>query len=69
MVDHIGLRVKDIKASARFYTAALAPLGHVAGSAGEGYAGSTSASASASSPTAAWTAPTRASSPSATAWW
>ena len=30
MVGHIGLRVKDIKASARFYTAALAPLGHVA---------------------------------------
>jgi len=39
MYDHIGLRVKDIKASTRFYTAALAPLGHVAGSAGEGYAG------------------------------
>ena len=39
MYDHIGLRVKDIKASARFYTAALAPLGHVPGPAGEGYAG------------------------------
>lgn len=39
MYDHIGLRVKDIGASARFYTAALAPLGHVAGSSGEGYAG------------------------------
>lgn len=39
MHDHIGLRVKDIAASARFYTAALAPLGHVAGSSGEGYAG------------------------------
>jgi len=39
MYDHIGLRVKDIKASARFYTAALAPLGHVPGSSGEGYAG------------------------------
>lgn len=39
MYDHIGLRVKDIQASARFYTAALAPLGHVPGSAGDGYAG------------------------------
>lgn len=39
MYDHIGLRVKDIAASARFYAAALAPLGHIAGSSGEGYAG------------------------------
>jgi len=39
MYDHIGLRVKDIAASSRFYAAALAPLGHVAGSAGDGYAG------------------------------
>ncbi len=29
MYDHIGLRVKDLDASVRFYTAALAPLGHV----------------------------------------
>lgn len=27
MYDHIGLRVKDVAASARFYAAALAPLG------------------------------------------
>ena len=29
MYDHIGLKVKDVGASARFYQAALAPLGHV----------------------------------------
>ena len=29
MYDHIGLKVKDIDASVRFYQAALAPLGHV----------------------------------------
>lgn len=29
MYDHIGLKVKDIDASVRFYEAALAPLGHV----------------------------------------
>lgn len=39
MYDHIGLKVKDMAASARFYTAALAPLGHVPGSSGDGYAG------------------------------
>ena len=39
MYDHIGLRVKDIKASARFYTAALAPLGLIAGLSGDSYAG------------------------------
>ncbi len=39
MYDHIGLRVKDIGASARFYAEALAPLGHVPGAKGEGYAG------------------------------
>ena len=39
MYDHIGLKVKDMKASLRFYTAALAPLGLVPGSSGEGYAG------------------------------
>ena len=27
MFDHILLKVKDLKASKRFYTAALAPLG------------------------------------------
>jgi len=29
MYDHIGLQVKDVGASVRFYAAALAPLGHV----------------------------------------
>ena len=29
MYDHIGLRVKSLDASVRFYTAALAPLGFV----------------------------------------
>ncbi|MET0676235.1 MAG: VOC family protein [Bradyrhizobium sp.] len=28
MYDHIGLRVADLDASVRFYTAALAPLGY-----------------------------------------
>jgi catechol 2,3-dioxygenase-like lactoylglutathione lyase family enzyme len=28
MFDHIGLHVRDIDASVRFYTALLAPLGH-----------------------------------------
>ncbi|MBL8662764.1 MAG: VOC family protein [Candidatus Odyssella sp.] len=28
MYDHVGLKVKDVAASARFYEAALAPLGH-----------------------------------------
>jgi catechol 2,3-dioxygenase-like lactoylglutathione lyase family enzyme len=31
MYDHIGLRVRNLGASVRFYTAALAPLGHVLG--------------------------------------
>ncbi len=39
MYDHIGLKAKDLGASVRFYAAALAPLGHVKGSEGEGYAG------------------------------
>jgi catechol 2,3-dioxygenase-like lactoylglutathione lyase family enzyme len=39
MFDHIGLRVKDLEAAARLYKALLAPLGHVAGAKGEGYAG------------------------------
>lgn len=29
MYDHIGLKVKDLDASVRFYTAALKPLGFV----------------------------------------
>ena len=32
MFDHIGLKVKDMAASVRFYRAALAPLGHVVAS-------------------------------------
>ena len=31
MYDHVGLRVRDLEASLRFYGAALAPLGHVLG--------------------------------------
>ena len=31
MYDHIGLRVKDLSASVRFYEAALEPLGHELG--------------------------------------
>ena len=29
MFDHIGLKVRDLDAAVRFYTAALGPLGHV----------------------------------------
>ena len=39
MFDHIGIRVKNLEAAARLYSAMLAPLGHVAGSAGDAYAG------------------------------
>lgn len=39
MYDHIGLKVKDLDASVRFFTAALGPLGHVAGPADKSYAG------------------------------
>jgi catechol 2,3-dioxygenase-like lactoylglutathione lyase family enzyme len=39
MYDHIGLKVKDIGASVRFYEAALAGLGHVVGSRDASYAG------------------------------
>jgi len=37
MFDHVGLQVRDIAASARFYAAALAPLGHVADGSGSGF--------------------------------
>lgn len=39
MVDHIGLKVKDLGASVRFYTAALESLGHVLGPSEKAYAG------------------------------
>src|SRR3954471_1148735 len=39
MYDHIGLKVKNLETSVRFYTAALAPLGHVLGSTDKSYAG------------------------------
>ena len=39
MYDHVGLKVKDMAASVRFYKAALASLGHVLGAHGDGYAG------------------------------
>lgn len=39
MYDHIGLRVKDLDTSVRFYTATLTPLGHVLGSHDKTYAG------------------------------
>lgn len=37
MYDHIGLQVKDVAASARFYKAALGALGHVPDSSGTGF--------------------------------
>ena len=39
MYDHIGLRVKDLETSVRFYTATLAGLGHVLGAHDDSYAG------------------------------
>ena len=39
MYDHIGLKVKSLDASVRFYTAALAPLGHVLNSRDDSGAG------------------------------
>lgn len=39
MIDHLGLRVRDLAASVRFYKAVLAPLGYVLDAEGEGYAG------------------------------
>jgi catechol 2,3-dioxygenase-like lactoylglutathione lyase family enzyme len=39
MFDHVGLRVTDLPASVRLYSACLAPLGFVQGAAGDDYAG------------------------------
>jgi len=39
MYDHVGLKVKDVAASARFYAAALGGLGHVVASQDENGAG------------------------------
>jgi catechol 2,3-dioxygenase-like lactoylglutathione lyase family enzyme len=39
MYDHIGLRVRDLDASVRFYSAALGALGHVLASADASSAG------------------------------
>jgi catechol 2,3-dioxygenase-like lactoylglutathione lyase family enzyme len=39
MYDHIGLRVKDLEKAKHLYTAILAPLGHIPGPSGDGYAG------------------------------
>jgi hypothetical protein len=38
MFDHIGLRVRNLGKAKQLYATMLAPLGHVPGPAGEGYA-------------------------------
>lgn len=37
MFDHVGVRVRDARASARFFTAALEPLGLVPDASGTGF--------------------------------
>ena len=37
MFDHIGLHVRNLEAAKRFYTAALAPFGHVPDDSGTGF--------------------------------
>lgn len=37
MIDHIGLHVRDLELSRRFYLAVLAPLGHVQDESGTGF--------------------------------
>ncbi|OOG43485.1 VOC family protein [Rhodanobacter sp. C05] len=37
MFDHVGVKVKNLKASSTFYAAALAPLGYVVDSSGSGF--------------------------------
>jgi catechol 2,3-dioxygenase-like lactoylglutathione lyase family enzyme len=39
MIDHVGLRVKDLKGACALYEAMLAPLGHAAGAKDATYAG------------------------------
>jgi len=39
MYDHVGLKVKDLEESIKFYTAALAPLGYAPGSSDAASAG------------------------------
>jgi catechol 2,3-dioxygenase-like lactoylglutathione lyase family enzyme len=39
MYDHVGLKVRDLAASLKFYRAALKPLGHVVGSSDDSGAG------------------------------
>jgi catechol 2,3-dioxygenase-like lactoylglutathione lyase family enzyme len=39
MFDHLGLKVRDLPASVRFYQALLKPLGYGLESSGDGYAG------------------------------
>ena len=45
MIDHIGLRVADLRASIEWYRRSLAPLGFELVASGEGYAGFGPASA------------------------